>query len=187
VNLGDEYRFGFEFTFNYNPFKWWKLNSNFNFFRNQTIGEYSYTDSNNQLIVENLDNTAYSWSTRLTSKVTLPYKIDWQTNFNYNAPQKNAQGESRGIPSMNLGFSKDFLKDKATLALNVQDVFNSRKRINETYLPGVLESYSEMQWRVRQITLSLTYRFNKAKTDRDRERNQQRNNNDGGGNDDFPG
>ncbi|RZJ66631.1 MAG: TonB-dependent receptor [Flavobacterium sp.] len=187
VNLGDEYRFGFEFTFNYSPFKWWKLNSNFNFFRNQTVGDYTYTitneDGTTETILENLDNTAYSWSTRLTSKVTLPLKIDWQTNFNYNGPQKNAQGESRGVPSMNLGFSKDFLKDKVTAALNVQDVFNSRKRITETYLPGVLESYSEMQWRVRQVTFSLTYRFNKKKS----EREERPRGNDGGGNEEFPG
>lgn len=187
VNLGDEYRFGFEFTFNYSPYKWWKLNSNFNFFRNQTIGEYSYTvttDDGPEIITENLDNTAYSWSTRLTSKVTLPLKIDWQTNFNYNGPQKNAQGSSRGVPSMNLGFSKDFLKDKVTAALNVQDVFNSRKRIYDTYLPGVLESYSEMQWRVRQVTFSLTYRFNKQKNEREE---RQPRGNEGGGNEEFPG
>lgn len=183
VNLGDEYRFGFEFTFNYSPYKWWKINSNFNFFRTQTVGDYSYTSSAGELVTEDLDNTAYSWSTRLTSKVTLPYKIDWQTNFNYNAPQKTAQGENRGIPNMSLGFSKDILKDKVTAALNVQDVFNSRKRITETYLPGVLESYSEQQWRVRQITFSLTYRFNKAKNER--EERQPRNNDNG--NDEFPG
>jgi hypothetical protein len=31
INLATEYRLGFEFTLNYSPFKWWKLNSNFNF------------------------------------------------------------------------------------------------------------------------------------------------------------
>jgi len=187
INLGKEYRAGFEFTLNYSPFKWWKLNSNVNLFRNETQGDYSYTVTENNVLVEkfqDFDNVAYSWSTRLTSKVNLPWKIDWQTNFNYNGPQTNAQGKSRGVPSMNLGLSKDILKDKGTLAFNVQDVFNSRKRINETYIPGTLDSYSEMQWRVRQVTLSLTYRFNKAKNERgDRDRQPR----DGEGGDDFPG
>ncbi|MBD3580900.1 TonB-dependent receptor domain-containing protein [Flavobacterium selenitireducens] len=185
INLGKEYRAGFEFTLNYSPFKWWKLNSNFNVFRNETQGDYSYVLSNGDAFTEDFDNVAYSWSTRLTSKVNLPYKIDWQTNFNYNGPQTNAQGKSRGVPSMNLGFSKDILKEKGTVALNVQDVFNSRKRINETYLPGRLDSYSEMQWRVRQITLSLTYRFNKAKNERERDR--QPRDGEGGGSEEFPG
>jgi hypothetical protein len=35
----------------------------------------------------------------------------------------------------------------------------------ETFLPGVVSSYSEMQWRERQFILSFTYRFNKAKNE----------------------
>ena len=73
----------------------------------------------------------------------------------------------KGIFAMNLAFSKDVLKDKATVALNVNDVFNSRVRKLETYIPGQIDSDSEMQWRKRQITLSFTYRFNKLKTDKD--------------------
>ena len=171
VNIGEENRAGFEFTLNYSPYKWWKLNSNFNLFRVQTKGDfyYSYFDVSNNLIdkVQNFDNTASSWFARINSKISLPSKIDWQTNITYNGPQNNAQGNVKGIFAMNLAFSKDVLKDKATVALNVNDVFNSRVRKLETYIPGQIDSDSEMQWRKRQITLSFTYRFNKLKTDKD--------------------
>ncbi|MFV8333524.1 TonB-dependent receptor domain-containing protein [Flavobacterium sp. GSP14] len=174
INLATEYRLGFEFTLNYSPFKWWKLNSNFNFFRNETQGDFTYIDFKSNEIVQNFDNVATSWSTRLTSKITLPYKIDWQTNATYNGPQNNAQGRSLGVFGANLAFSKDILKDKGTLSFNISDVFNSRKRMMETFLPGVVSSYSEMQWRERQFTLSFTYRFNKAKNEREQpKRNQQ--------------
>ncbi len=182
INLATQYRMGFEFTLNYSPYKWWRLNSNFNIFRNETQGEYSYTNSQNVVVNQNFDNTAYSWFTRLTSKVSLPYKIDWQTNLTYNGPQDNAQGRSLGVFHANLGFSKDLFKEKATIALNIQDVFNSRKRINETNLPE-LNSYSEMQWRMRQVNLSFTYRFNKKKNEK--ERQPRRDNTDDGG--DFQG
>lgn len=187
VNIATETRFGFEFTLNYSPFKWWKLNGNFNFFHNQTNGQYTFIKPATDLApstveIIDLDNVASSWFSRVTSKVSLPYKIDWQTNFTYNAPQKTAQGRSKGIASANLGLSKDLFKEKATLALNVQDLFNSRKRIYETYLPGVSNSYSEMQWRERTITLSFTYRFNKKKNEK--ERPQRRSEDDGG---EFPG
>jgi hypothetical protein len=33
-------------------------------------------------------------------------------------------------------------------------------------IPNVLNSYVEMQWAMRQITLSFTYRFNKKKEER---------------------
>jgi hypothetical protein len=149
-------------------------------------GSYSYTlENTGEVINENFNNTAASWFTRVSSKITLPYKIDWQTNATYNAPQNNAQGKSLGVLSANLAFSKDVLKDKATIALNVNDVFNSRKRINETHLAS-LNSYSEQQWRQRQINLSFTYRFNKVKNN-DKDKNKKPNQQDNNDNGDFPG
>ena len=186
INLARQDRFGFEFNVNYTPFKWWKLNGNFNFFESKTTGDYTYTlDNNGGIVNENFDNSSASWFTRISSKVSLPFKIDWQTNGTYNGPQNNAQGKTLGNFSMNLAFSKDVLKDKATVALNVSDVFNSRKRISETNLES-LNSYSENQWRKRQINLSFTYRFNKLKTndkDKIKKQNQQQQDDNG----DFPG
>lgn len=165
-NLGEDNRIGMEVTLNYSLKKWWKLNSNVNYFYNETKGNYQFTDTNNNLVTQDFNYKSSTWSARLTSKINLPYKIDWQTNANYNAGQKTAQGKSKGIAAMNLAFSKDVLKDKATIAFNVNDVFNSRKRIQDLQLPTV-NSYSEMQWRVRSVTVSFTYRFNKLKTDKD--------------------
>ena len=184
INLATEYRAGFEFTLNYTPYKWWKLNSNFNLFKVETQGDYSYTNLNGDVVFQDFDNKATSWSTRLSSKISLPYKIDWQTNLNYNGPQNNAQGRSYGVFAANLAFSKDVLKDKGTIALNVNDLLNSRKRIMDTFIPGSVSSYSEMQWRERQITLSFTYRFNKSKNDKEKPKKSLQDNNDGG---DFPG
>ncbi|MEY4011721.1 MAG: hypothetical protein RIT22_845 [Bacteroidota bacterium] len=184
INIATEFRTGFEFTLNYSPYKWWKLNSNFNFFQSDTKGDFVYTNFNNVVVTQNFDKVASSWFSRLSSKITLPNKIDWQTNLMYMGPQNNAQGRVLGNFSANLAFSKDVLKDKATIALNINDVFNGRKRIMETYLPGVLSSRTEMQWRVRQVTLSFTYRFNKAKNEREK---QPKRMNDNGGEMEFQG
>jgi hypothetical protein len=166
-NLDTDTRFGFEFTMNYTPFKWWKLNGNFNFFKSTIIGNFKYTlNGSTDLINQDVYQESTNWFTRISSKVTLPYKIEWQTNATYTAPQDNFQGKSVGVFAANLAFSKDIMNDKATISLNVNDVFNSRKRIMQTNLP-TLNSYSEMQFRVRQINLSFTYRFNKQKSERD--------------------
>lgn len=182
VNLATEDRVGFEFTLNYTPYKWWKLNGNFNFFRNETNGNYNYINFANQPVTINLDNVATSWFARINSKITLPYKIDWQTNITYNAPEKTAQGQIEGIAAMNLAFSKDVLKDKGTINLNISDVFNSRKRIFDANIPNFLNSHTEVQWRVRQITLSFTYRFNKSKNEPEKSR-KKRDEQEGGGGD----
>ena len=182
INLGREQRAGFDFTLNYNPTKIWRLNSNFNFFNVKSTGENSYTDTNGNLIVQNLDNQANSWFARISSKLTLPYKIDWQLNATYNGAQKTAQGKSMDQFGMNTAFSKDVLKDKGTIAFNISDIFNSRIMRSYTYLENQT-SYSEMQFRRRQFNLSFTYRFNKVKGEK--ERNAQPRNEEGGG--EFPG
>lgn len=176
INLSNENRFGFEFNANYTPFKWWKLNGNFNFFQSQISGNYTYSLVNtNQTVYENFDNTSISWFTKLSSKVSLPLKIDWQTNATYNAPQNNAQGRSLGVFSANLAFSKDVFKDKATITLNATDILNSKKRISETNLP-TMHSYSEMQFKQRQINFSFTYRFNKKKAEKEKPQKRESDN-----------
>jgi len=166
INIASEDRFGVEFSFNYNLFKWWKLNNNFNFFKSTRDGKNIVDDSKTT-----------SWTTRLSSRIKLPAKIDWQTTVNYRGPRNNFQTKSKGITSINVSLSKDILKEKATLSLNVSDLLNSRKRISDTYIAGISNRYSEFQWRERQIRLNFTYRLNQKK-----KRSQQRNNggNDGG-------
>ena len=103
----------------------------------------------------------------------------------YFSPRNTAQGKNLGNYVVNTAFSKDILKDKATIAFNVSDLFNSRKMKSETNLPSV-NSYSEFQWRKRQFNLSFTYRLNMKKTDKNKNMPK---NNDGGGDvgGDFPG
>lgn len=189
INLGREQKYGFEFTLNYTPFKKWRINSNFNLYNVKTTGENTYTDDDGNLVVQNLNNQANTWFARINSKLTLPYKIDWQLSGVYNGEQKTAQGKNLGQFAMNTAFSKDVLKDKATIAFNISDIFNSRIMKSYTYLQNdvTLESqtsYSEMQFRKRQFNLSFTYRFNKPKTEREKP-GAPKNEGDGGG--DFPG
>ncbi len=163
INLSKEVRTGFEFNVNYSPYKWWRLNTNLNLFSVVTRGDYTYTDFQNQLVTQNFDNDAFTWFARLNNKITLPYKVDWQTNVFYRGPQKNAQGKSLSMTNVSMALSKDVLKDKMTLALNVNNMFNTMKRRNETYIEDVTSSYSEFMWRKRTILFSLTYRFNRKK------------------------
>lgn len=171
-NLATDDKYGAEVTANYNFKKWWKLNGNVNFFYNITDGEYSYVNTSNETVTQNYDFKSTAWTARLNSRINLPYKIDWQTSINYNAPQKIAQGLQKGMASANLGFSKDILKDKATVSFNVNDVFNSRKMLRDLRLPTV-NSDSEMQFRMRTITFSFTYRFNKMKGEKDQKPRQE--------------
>lgn len=178
INLTNESRYGFEFNANYTPYKWWRINGSFNFFLTQNRGDYTYINYLGENITQNFDVDASSYFTRISSKITLPKGIDFQTNYFYSGPQNNAQGKYYSMSSLDLAFSKDILKEKATVNLNVSDLFNTRKRRFDTFIPGSVDSYSAFQWRQRQINLSFTYRFNKKK---EREGRSQ----GGGGGDEF--
>ncbi|WP_299228000.1 outer membrane beta-barrel family protein [uncultured Psychroserpens sp.] len=162
INLATNDRYGFEFTLTYRPTKKWNINGNFNIFQSITEGVFQGTNFG----AENL-----SWFVRLNNKYTLPGNIDWQTRINYRGPREDAQNKNKGIFSMDLAFSKDLFKDRASIAINVSDVFNSRKRMSETTTP-TFNSYSEFQWRERTFNLSFTYRFNQQKN---RERSERGN------------
>ncbi len=151
-NIASENRYGMEFSIAYKAIKWLKLTSNFNFFHMDRNGN-NYTQNSK-------DN---SWNTRFTSRVNLPFKIDWQTTFTYRGAYENFQSKIKPITVINLALSKDLFKDKATLSLNASDLLNSRKRRSTTSIAGFSSTYSEFQWRERQVRLNFTYRFNQKK------------------------
>ena len=173
INLATNDRFGAEFTLTYRPTKKWNLNGNFNLFQSQTRGDFEG---------QNFDADNLSWFVRINNKYTLPGNIDWQTRLFYRGPSETAQSRNQGIFSMDLAFSKDLFKDKASLAVNIRDVFNSRKRRSDSFTDS-FNNYGEFQRRVRSFNLAFTYRFNQQKQ---RERNGRGNGN-GGEDFDFEG
>ncbi|MEO0570566.1 MAG: TonB-dependent receptor [Bacteroidota bacterium] len=153
VNLASNDRYGLDANLNYRPTRKWNANLNLNLFNLVTRGEFNG---------QNFDAENLSWFIRLNNKITLPANIDWQTRVFYRGPVENAQTRTQGIFTLNLAFSKDFFNDKASLAFNVSDLFNSRIRKSFTQTPS-FESDSEFQFRVRSFNLTFTYRFNQKK------------------------
>ncbi|WP_299129504.1 outer membrane beta-barrel family protein [uncultured Winogradskyella sp.] len=158
INLSNNKRTGAELGILYNPKKWLRLNSSFNFFQFETEGAFNGVDYSAK-------NT--SWFARFSSKVTLPWQIDWQTNARYRGARQDAQSDTDGILSIDLAFSKELLNNNLTVSLNVRDLLNSRRRQSLT-TTDFFERYSESQWRLRQINLALIYRFNQKLNKRDR-------------------
>ena len=154
VNLSSNDRTGAELGMLYNPADWLRLNGSFNFFKFKTEGDFNGRSYD-------ADNT--SWFARFSSKVSLPAKIDWQTNAFYRGATEGVQGRQEAILSIDLALSKEIFKERATISLNVRDLLNSRRRDSYT-LTDTYERDSEFQWRQGQnLTVSLIYRFNQKK------------------------
>ena len=176
INLASEDRYGFELTANYNPSKKVRLSGSFNVFQQESKGLYEYNkftiDETSGAITsmpetQDLGNINNSWFSRFNATFTLPWKIQMQNRLSYRGPRYTAQSESKGMFSANIALSKDVFSEKGTLVLNVSDVFNSRKWRSTNFNPNKENPTSinsqESQWRVRQISLNFTYRFNQKK------------------------
>ena len=153
INLSTNERFGFELNLSYRKGRNWNINSNFNLYQNKVEGTY------NDIVY---DNKNVSWSFRLNNKLTLPGKIEWQTRMNVRGPNETAVSKSEGDFSIDLAFSKELFKDKATLTLNIRDLLDQRGWRNETFNENFYNDY-EFRWSQRSATLNLTYRFNQKK------------------------
>lgn len=152
-NLATENSFGAELTGSYSPTQWWKMDGSFNFFRAITDGS-------------NLDATfqsdTYSWMVRFLSRITVWKNTDIQLRGNYEAPQKMPQGRRKSLATMDFAVSKDILKNKATITLNVVDIFNSRK-YRSVIQGDDFYTVTNSQGRMRQANLTFNYRLRQAK------------------------
>ncbi len=166
VNLSTQDAYGLEANLSWNPVRVWRLNANANFYR--AITEGTYND-------ERYFADTYTWTSRVTSRITFLRKWDFQTGFNYRAPRETPQGRDKAMYHMDLGLSRDLMKGNATITASVRDVFNTRRfrGIIERTSPGeVYHSERDFQWRVRQFLVTFTYRLNMKKEQRRGENNE---------------
>src|SRR5690606_32110101 len=123
-NLLSEKSIGAEFTADYSPTAWWKMDLNLNLF---------YADIDGSNILDAYKVETYSWFARYGSRFNLPHGLEMQLRTNYEARQKSAQGLRKSLYYMDLSASKDVMRGRGTLIINAMDLFNTRKNryINE--------------------------------------------------------
>ncbi|WKZ60053.1 MAG: outer membrane beta-barrel family protein [Cyclobacteriaceae bacterium] len=150
TNLGVEQFYGFEFNVSKDFTKWWTINGNANFFRAITEGEYEG---------ESFDRDTYTWNSRVSNRFTLGKRTNLQATVFYRAPQQTTQGRREAFYTLDLGFTKDIWKNKATFSLNVRDVFNTRifRSVNEG---DDFYFRNRFQRAFTTITASLVFRIN---------------------------
>lgn len=149
LSIMTENSYGLGLTSNYSLTNQWRLSLDMNLLRQKSEGQYQDMD---------LGISSTLWFSRFSVKGKLPLGIDMQATAMYMGPRKTAQKDIQGQFFANFALSKDFLDKKAVVSVNAQDLFNSRKMKMYTDTQTV-HSYSEMQWRPRQIVMNFTYRF----------------------------
>lgn len=158
VNLGTENRYGAEVSTTYNPNTWLRLSLDFNYYSFKQEGSYKNITYNAE------DQT---WLSSFRSVLKFPKIISGDFSFRYRGKSQGVQTLTEAQYNANVGLSKDFLEDKMSVTLNVNNVFDCQIRKTETITPSYyLLSKDKSQG--RYVNLTVIYRLNRKKTEADR-------------------
>lgn len=158
VNLDHEVRTGAEVSTTYNPFAWWRLSWDVNFYRFTQEGSWEGKTYN----VE-----SKTWFTTLRSGMKFPKVVSVDVSLNYRGRNKNVQSVIKEQYRGNVGLSRDFWGDRISLSFGVNNIFDSQIVQEITTTPDYyLDSYSSLDGRM--YTGTIIYRLNRKKGQADR-------------------
>jgi outer membrane receptor protein involved in Fe transport len=150
LNMSRGTAYGLEVIGSTDIYKWWKINGNFSYFRNEIKGKQNG---------EELTNSNYTWTAKVTSSMTILKNMDIQILFNYRAPMVTIQGTMQSMWNVDLGLKKDIMKNKAFISFRISDIFNTQKfNMDRQDAFFYQEMYRKRESRVAYI--GFTYKIN---------------------------
>lgn len=171
-NLDEGHFIGLEMVFIYKPYKWWRMMISGNISQN-------FLNSNDA----ELNNSGISYSAFFNQTFSLKNNWSIQNTAYFMSPFILPQGKSFAMYSTNIAVKKSLLKNKLSISLSLQDVFNTRWFALEVNDNQDFALYSFWKWQSRRLMFNVSYSFGNQTTQprkRKRER-EERNNDDGGG------
>ncbi|UYQ94080.1 TonB-dependent receptor [Chitinophaga horti] len=159
-NLGTQVNYALNLTAPFDPAKWWNINSNGAVYHTR----YQIRDTTSTFYTRQL-----SWNLNITNTFTLPADIKIELGAWYEAPTVYGIFKSQAMGGVWGGIQKEIMKKKATLKLNVQDIF-ATNRFRGTADYGNVYLRVNNRWQNRTANLSFTYRFGNTKIEGARER-----------------
>ncbi|GAA4303055.1 outer membrane beta-barrel family protein [Nibribacter koreensis] len=160
ANVGKGESYGVELTGTANLTNWWKINANASGFNYSIDASEEGGRANSRL----------SWTSRLNSNFTLPFKTEVQLSANYRSPTVTVQGERSGFFSTGISARKEVLGGKGNIILRVQDIFNTMRFDSYTFIEDQFEERSRYKPQSQLVFVGFSYRFgNNGQQKKDRE------------------
>jgi outer membrane receptor protein involved in Fe transport len=151
-NLTKNVASGLELIGKFDPYKTWNFTANINLYQSKIVGVPAFG------IVE---NSGFSYNANITNNFVLPYGITFQLRGEYRSKEVMAQGSRKAMYGLDAGAKYDVSK-KASLSLNVRDVFATRKWQMTT---GGTTSITDFSRQMQGTMASLTFSYRFGKTD----------------------
>ncbi|RNI32001.1 TonB-dependent receptor [Rufibacter immobilis] len=149
ANIASGTSYGLEVTGSADLTPWWRVNANASGF-NYKI------DATEQGLAT---NSRFSWTSRLNSNFSLPYKTEVQLSLNYRSPTVTLQGERSSFFTTSLSARKEILGGKGNIILRVQDLFNTMRFDSYTFIEGELEERSRYKPQSQLVYVGFSFRF----------------------------
>jgi hypothetical protein len=150
ANIGSDYALGTEFMFNYSPTKWYTTNLMADFYDYRIKGEIEGISK---------DDHSFTWSARLNNTFKATANTRFQLDFSYQSGELELQGTEEGFFMANLAVKQDFMKRKASVTLQMRDVFSTMKHENTTFGDNYYQ-HNLFEPNTPIIMLSLSYKLN---------------------------
>jgi outer membrane receptor protein involved in Fe transport len=185
-NFDETSAYGFEFSTNYRPTKWWNINGSFDIFSQTNRGITESIPGNiadpseDDIVVEDVevDNTA--WNLRMNNSFTVTKKLTLQAFGFYRGKNRNIQFEVEPMYFVNLGARYSFDEGKGTISVNYNDIFNTMRFAFDGERPYLQEG--GFNWESNNVYVGLSYRFGSGKNRaKQRKRRDDRTKETGGG------
>jgi hypothetical protein len=124
--------------------------------------QYVYKHTRSRIYTEEVNTKAGSWFGSLTSRFTFTKGWTGEILGRFRSPELDGQFKLGATGNINAGVQKKFMKDKASVKMNVQDIF--RTRINKGDITGLKNGsgYYHNQGDSRALVISFSYRFSKG-------------------------
>ncbi len=156
-NLNKEQRTGVELMLNQNIGKKLNLVLTGNGYYYRLIGTLEETDVNKE---------TFSWRGGITATYKFLPTSRIQLRLSYRGASVTAQGTREGSLMSDLAIRHDFWKRRATITLQVRDIFSSMKRDFITETEGVFYEHTSMDRESPIFNFTLSYRLNNYKQER---------------------
>jgi len=149
INLATEDAWGVELSADQDITENLQLSGSLNLYQSESEGEFQ-----DVVYASKSDN----FTSRLRVRWTFLEKWNFQSYLYYRGPSETTQGRRSSRSFVGSGLSRKLLDEKATISVNVRDLFNSRNGDREVIEPFTYSS-SSYSWSSRTVRVNFRYNF----------------------------
>jgi hypothetical protein len=169
-NLNDDYSLGSELMINY------EIKPGIRLVASGTLYNYWLKGAVNG---ESVDQRSTNFDGKLNFDMKLAKYTRFQLMGVYRGPTVSAQGKREGMYFANTSIKQDFLKNRLSATLQVQDIFGTMKFSGSSSGPN-FENQFKFKRESQIVQLTLSYKLNNFKSKPDKESMDSGNNGGGG-------